>query len=239
MESTTKKNPHKGHRERVREKYIKNGLDAFHEHEVLEMLLFYCYPQRDTNEISHGMLDKFQSLSNLFETDVDVLMKTLNCSKNVAVLLNLVPALSKRYSQSRWEGSGKIVLDKLERAAKYAMDLFIGETVEHFYVINMDAKCRLINTVLISKGTINEVATYPRKIADEISRSRASRIILTHNHPGGTIKPSPGDNEATRKISNGLTFLDVDLIDHIIVTGDKYYSYALRSHGGFVKGYDI
>ena len=230
-----KANPHKGHRKRVRTRYREHGLDSFHEHEVLELLLYYCYPMRDTNEIAHKMLNTFGSLHNLFETDVEVLVDTLDCTENVAILLNLIPALANRYYRSRW--GEKIVLDKADVAGEYAMSLFVGLTLEHFYVLNLDAQRKLINASLISKGVLDESAVYPRKIAHDALNSNASCVILTHNHPGGTIRPSAEDDETTRRISEVLMPLGVKTVDHIIVAGDKYYSYASRDRSRFVIGY--
>jgi len=231
-----KSNPHKDHRKRVRARYREHGLDSFHEHEVLELLLYYCYPMRDTNEIAHKMLNTFGSLHNLFEADVEVLMDILDCTENVAVLLNLIPTLANRYYRSRW--GEKIILDKVELAAEYAMNLFVGATVEHFYVLHLDAQRKLINKSLISKGVLDEVAVYPRKITQETLNNNASCVILTHNHPGGTSRPSAEDNETTRKIAEMLTSLGVKTLDHIIVAGDKYFSYAMRDRSRFVRGYD-
>lgn len=232
-----KTNPHEHHRKRMKAKYRKQGIDCFHDHEVLELLLYYCYPRRDTNEIAHNMLNNFGSLHNLLESDVDTLMETLKCTENIAILLNLIPSLANRYYRSRW--GDKVLLNKVELAAEYAMSLFVGATVEHFYVINLDAKYNLINTSLISKGTINEAAAYPREIAKEILKNNATNAILTHNHPGGTIVPSAADNESTRVLSELLRQMHVNIIDHIIVSGDKYYSYATRDRRRFVKGYDM
>ena len=231
-----KENPHAHHRARVRQRYRQHGLDNFHEHEVLELLLYYCYPRQDTNEIAHRMLKKFGSLHNLFEADVDVLIDTLGCTENIAVLLNLIPQIANRYYKSRW--GNKIQLDKPEHAAEYAMGLFVGAKVESFYVISLDARRFVINASLISSGVVNEVAAYPRKIAQTALNNNASCIILTHNHPSGTSRPSPDDNETTRRISEMLSPMGIKTLDHIIVAGDKYFSYAMRDRSRFVAGYE-
>jgi len=230
-----KENPNAGHRSRMKARYLKNGIEDFHDHEVLEILLYYCYPQKNTNDIAHRMLKEFGSLHNLFEADVEILTKTLGCTENIAILLNLIPQLANRYFRSRW--SNKVVLDSMEVAAEFAMNLFVGNTVECFYVLCLDAQQKLIQTSRVSKGTLDETAVYPREVVREVIKHNAASVIVTHNHPGGTIRPSPADNEATRIISEGLNFIGVTLIDHIIVAGDKYFSYAARNHGRFVKGY--
>jgi DNA repair protein RadC len=219
-------NPHKNHRQRFRKRYRTQGLDGFAEHEVLELLLYYCYPRRDTNEIAHNMLKKFGSLHNLLEADVETLMTELNCSENIAVLLNLIPAISRRYFLSKW---GKdIILDDAETAGKYVTDLFVGKTEENFYVLCLDKQYKLINAVLISKGTPDESAAYPRSIFNAAFQNNATAVILTHNHPSGSFKPSRGDLDTTRRIVEGAEVIGIDIIDHIIVAGDTYYSFASR-----------
>jgi len=220
------KHNHGGHRNRMRTRYRREGIDHFAEHEVLELLLYYCYPQRNTNDIAHKMLEAFGSLHHLFEADVETLMERLGCTENIAVLLNLVPALANRYFQSKW--SKKVTFNNAKTAGAYAIDLFVGLTAERFYLISVDARNRLNSAVLISEGTTDEAAVYPREVAKAALDSKASAIILAHNHPGGTLKPSRGDLEVTRQLVNWLQVINIPILDHIIVAGDTYYSFAER-----------
>jgi len=228
-----KENPHAGHRERLRKKFIANGFENFAEHEVLEFLLFYCYPQRNTNDIAHRMIKKFGTLHNLFETDVETLMSTLEISENVAVLLNLIPKIAKKYFLGRW-GAGLIVDDE-KIAGEYLIDLFLGETTEKFYMLCLDMNYKLINAALVSEGTINETNVFPREIIAVALRNNASFVILSHNHPSGTLEPSRADNELTRRLVEISEPLSIQIIDHIVVSGDKYFSYAARRK--HVRGY--
>jgi DNA repair protein RadC len=228
-----KENPHAGHRERLRKKFIANGFENFADHEVLEFLLFYCYPQRNTNDIAHRMIKKFGSLHNLFETDVEILMSTLEISENVAVLLNLIPKVAKKYFLGRW-GAG-LVIDDEKIAGEYAIDLFLGETKEKLYMLCLDMNYKLINAALVSEGTIDETNVFPREIVAVALRNNASFVILSHNHPSGTLEPSRADNELTRRIVEISEPLSIKIIDHIVVAGDKYFSYAARRK--YVRGY--
>lgn len=228
-----KDNPHVNHRARMRTRYRTQGLDGFAEHEVLELLLYYCYPRCDTNEIAHRMLKKFGSLHNLFEADVETLQEALGCTEKIAVFLNLLPAVSNRYFRSKW-GAG-VILDDEKLAGAYVIDLFVGQTVEKFYVLCLDKKYRLINTALVSKGTLDEAALYPREVFNAALKNHAGAVILTHNHPGGSLRPSRSDLEATRRIVEAAGLIGVDIIDHIIVAGDAFYSFAARRQ--YVRGY--
>lgn len=226
-------NPNAGHRERLRKRFLLNGLDGFAEHEVLELLLFYCYPRCDTKPIAKKMLAQFGSLHNLFEADAQTLTATLNCTENVAVFLSLLSAASNRYLRSKW--GANIILDDEKTAGKFAIDLFVGQMVEKFYVLCLDKRFEMINASLVSKGTLDEAAVYPREVIRAAIQNNATAIILTHNHPGGSLRPSRADLEATRHIVEAAELINLDVIDHIIAVGDTYYSFAARKQ--HVKGY--
>ena len=231
--STHNHNPHEGHRERMRQRYRASGLDGFAEHEILELLLYYCYPRGDTNIRAHNMISEFGSLNNLLDADVETIMERLKCTEPIAVLLNLMPALANRYFRSKWNKN--VTINTANEAGAYALDLFVGNTKEHFYVLSLDSQRRLNNVSLVSLGTVDEAAVYAREIVRVIIQNNATCIILAHNHPGGTLHPSAADREVTRIIVEGLAFIGVKVLDHIIVAGDTYYSFAARNQ--FVAGY--
>jgi len=227
-------NVHEDHRKRVRQRFMQTGLDGFAYHEVLELLLYYCYPRRDTNEIAHRMINEYGTLHNLFEADPTDIMKRCNTTQNVAVLVALIPRVAKLYFQSKW-AQIKLPMDNAETVGQYAVSLFVGRTNEAFYVFCLDAGRRLNHVSLIAEGTLNETAVYPREIVGEALKHQAVSIILAHNHPGGTARPSPKDLESTSRIIEGLNFLAIRVIDHMVVAGGKYYSFATRDQ--FVEGY--
>ena len=221
------KNIHANHRQRMRKRYREQGLDGFHDHEVLEILLYYCYPRCDTNEIAHKILKEFKTLPNLFEANVDTIMARLGCTENIAVLLNLMPAIAKRYLNRKW--GDKIILCSPEAAGEYSINLFVGEHVECFYVLCLDTGRRINQICLISRGTVDEVSVFVRELVRKILEFHAASVILVHNHPGGTIKPSLDDNALTTRVRDALQLIDVSVTDHIIVADNKYFSYAQRN----------
>jgi len=224
---------HQGHRARVRERYKKEGLENFQPYEVLELLLFYAYPRQDTKAIAKKMLREFGSLHHLFEADIPTLTQRLNCSENIATLLTLIPALTNRYLRDKTDK--KTILKNAKAAGKYALSLFAGYTTEHFYVISLDAQNRVNNATETSEGTINESAVYPREVIAAAIQDNATAVILAHNHPGGTLKPSRADLEITRQLVHLFNNLNIPVLDHIIVAGDTYYSFAERRQ--HVDGY--
>jgi len=228
------KNIHANHRQRMRKRYREQGLDSFDDHEVLEVLLYYCYPRCDTNEIAHKILKEFKTLPNLFEANVDTIMARLNCTENIAVLLNLMPAIAKRYLNRKW--GDKITLKNPKATGEYSINLFVGEQVECFYVLCLDSGHRVNQTCLISRGTVDEVPVFVRELVRKVLEYQAAKVILVHNHPGGTIKPSLSDNALTTRIRDALQLIDVYVTDHIIVADNKYFSYAQRNSKQ-VRGY--
>ncbi len=206
---------HSGHRERLRERYIKEGLESFDDHQILELLLFYSISRKDTNEIAHRLLDEFGSLARVFEASPEELMKVKDVGMNSAVLLSCFTGLMRRYNQSAL--SKKPVLNTSYRAYRYAAELMKGRNYENFYVVCLNTACEVINAKKLAEGTLDQVAAYPRRVVEAALNSKAHSVILIHNHPEGTEEPSEADINLTRKINTALTSIDVELKDHIVV----------------------
>ncbi|HBC93395.1 MAG TPA: hypothetical protein DCZ10_11005 [Pelotomaculum sp.] len=215
---------HEGHRQRVKSRYLSEGLDSFEDHQVLELLLFYCIPMKDTNELAHKIIGAFGSLANIFEADPKDICKRCGVSENTAILLSIIPSLTRRYFMDKW--GEKPVLGSSAKAGEYAVSLFTGRTYEVFYVICLDSQNRVNYAVLVHEGTINETPVYPRIIVETVLRYQANSVILAHNHPGGSMRPSDADLQITKRIIAALEAISVHVADHIIVAGDRYFSFA-------------
>lgn len=214
---------HDGHRDRMKERYIKElSFDSFEEHQVLEMLLFYAVPRRDTNDLAHRMIDEFGSLAGLFDADPLDVAKRCGVSRSTAVLVTMLPDLMKRYLLSK--NGEKPVLGSVEQAGEHAASLFYGKDNENFYAICVNAQNKVIQQVKINEGTVCEVAVYPQKVAEAALRFKARSVILAHNHPGGSLTPSQEDIELTRSVEAALKAIGVKLNDHIIAAGGSFIS---------------
>ncbi len=218
---------HEGHRKRVKSRYLTEGLDAFEEHQVLEMLLFFCIPMKDTNELAHKMIREFGTLAGLFEADPRDICKRCGVSENTALLVSLVPSLARRYFKGKW--GDKPILNSSIKAGEYVMSLFTGRTYEAFFVICLDSQNRVNYAALLHEGTLNEVSVYPRLVVEMVLRHQSNSVILAHNHPGGSLNPSNDDMELTKKIKAALEPISVKVVDHIITAGDKYMSFKEKS----------
>ena len=227
-------NLHANRRQRVREKFVAHGLDGFHDHEVLELLLYYCYPRQDTNKIAHRMIREFGSIQNLFDASTEKIVERLGCTEKIAVLLSLMPAIAKRYQHGKY--SGKISLTQPQLAGEYAINLFIGSLVEEFYILCLDTSLRLNKAVKLSTGTIDEVQIFARELMRVVLDNNASHVILCHNHPGGITVPSPSDYRLTQSIAEILSVINVPVVDHIVIADDKYFSFSTKGYA-HVEGY--
>jgi DNA repair protein RadC len=218
------KKMHEGHREKLKQRFIKEGLNAFEDHQVLELLLFYTIPRRDTNEIAHRLLNKYGTLESLLDASPEDLMRNGGVTPNTAIFLSMIPQLARKYMLIK-QGK-KPVLDSSVKAGNYVISLFIGKTYEAFYVICLNSQNKVNYTALVHEGTINEAPVYPRLIVETALRHKASSVILAHNHPGGSLKPSNADIEVTRKICDALKTISINVIDHMICAGNAYFSFA-------------
>jgi DNA repair protein RadC len=222
---------HAGHRTRMRERYLKDGgLDSFAEHQVLELLLYYCIPRRDTNELAHKMISKFGNLYSLMDAHPKEIVKSCNVSENTAILISMIPKLAKRYFQSKWEKNTRLVSS--QTAGRYLMDLFAERNTEAFYLLCLDAQRRLNYAALVSEGTVDETAVYIRNMVQHALLHNAVCVVLSHNHPGGSVTASGSDIEATRQIIRTFELLEINVLDHIIVAGNSYFSFA--ENGGLL-----
>ena len=222
---------HSGHRARMRERYINgNGLDSFADHEALELLLFYCIPQKDTNGLAHQMLNEYGGLANLFDTHPLDIAKRCNVSENISVLVSMIPQLAKLYYQSKWEKNVRLVSSHL--AGEFLIDLFRGRNTEALYILCLDSQRKLINAAQVSEGTAEETPIYIRNIVQTALLYNSVSVVLSHNHPGGSLSASGADIEATREVKRAFDLLEIKVLDHIIVSGVKYFSFA--ENGGLL-----
>ena len=213
---------HKGHRQRLKTRFREEGLDNFTDTQVLELLLFYGIPQKDTNPIAHELIAHFGSLSQVLEAPVEELMKVPGIKENAAVLLKLVTEMGRYYLVSR--NQQFTILPTLEACAQYIAPRFFGRRVETVYVLCMDAKCKVLCCKELGEGSVNSAGISIRKIVELALGVNATSVVLAHNHPSGVAFPSDEDIQTTRRLAAALQTVDIYLADHIIVAEDDYVS---------------
>lgn len=218
-------NLHTGHRERLRKRFIEEGIDNFEEHQVLELLLFQAILRGDTNAIAHRLIQRFGSLSAVLEADPKDLTSVEGMGDKASAFLAMIPQITRRYYHDRVLRD-RPKLNNSEAVAEYLIPLMAGRPEEVFYVLCLDTQCKVVYPALLSEGTIKEAVVYPRQVVEVALRHRAASVIFAHNHPAGTSKPSPQDHHLTKLLVQALGPLDIKVLDHIIVASNQAYSFA-------------
>lgn len=213
---------HTGHRERLKQKFLKHGLDNFEPHEALELLLFWAIPRKDTNEIAHRLISKFGSITAVFDAPIKILGEVEGIGKSSAIFLKLMPQIARIYQEDKHMINKSI--PTLEECYDKMLSKFVGRTEEAVAVMLFDSKGKIVYDGIISKGSVNAVEIYSRKIIELLSAYSATSIIIAHNHPSGIALPSREDIRSTDKLKLIFDGMSVNFIDHIIVADGDFVS---------------
>ncbi len=215
-------NVHGGHRERVKQRFLhENGFDNFEEHQILELLLFYAIPRKDTNSLAHRMLEEFGDLYTLINSEPEAIAQRTGVSINTAILVSLTGKLHNRCSPVKLNAKR---LKNTEQVKKYFFDLMKDLTVERFYIVCLDENKRIIKLVKVAEGKNDSVELNINNVICNINQYRASYAVCAHNHPRGTQNFSIEDISTTMAIKQKLYEYGILLMDHILVCGDKAIS---------------
>lgn len=224
-------NPNKGHRQRVKERFLKEGnFDSFQGYEVLEMMLFYAYPMKDTKPIAKRLISLYGSLHNVLNTEPKQLVQEAGLTENVAILLAMFPQVMRKYTRSFYEKG--IVIDTLSKAVDLFSGLLKAQPFESFFLVSMDITKKVTAIDRINDGNAVEVSLCCDNILKKALLNKASFVIIGHNHPSGICEPSRNDYQITGTLHQGLEHLQIRLLDHIIICGDKNFSFAKNRYFG-------
>lgn len=228
-----KDNLHTGHRQRLKEKFLKaieqgNAEDVLLDHEFLELLLFFSIPRSDTNEIAHKLINEFGSIGTIFDAEISSLLEIDGFGEKSALLFKVVTTAAKRYINDINDiKSARLTPLNIN---KYIKNLFYGHTNEIAYILFLDSECVVRKIKRLSSGTVNATPFYPRDVIKMVVNERYPYIILAHNHPNGNAMPSASDMQMTKMIDMALSFIEVRLVDHVIVSGEKVTSLSQKFH---------
>ena len=214
---------HDGHRERMRQRFFRSGLDSFNEIEALEMLLFYAVPRRDTNVLAHELLARFGSLDEVFAATEQELSEVPGVGSTAAALIMLVPQLTRLSEVKRAERRTSV--NTLRDVVDYLLPRFRYERDECVIVLCLNGQRQIVHTELMARGAVDAVPFDVRRIVEVALKRKAVYVVLAHNHPAGPADPSEEDDAATLQISRALSAVNITLFDHIITAGDSYMSY--------------
>ncbi|MDR3263438.1 MAG: hypothetical protein LBT30_03930 [Clostridiales bacterium] len=218
-----RKNIHEDHRARLRKQFLEGGADNCSEHQILEFFLFPFIPRKDTNVLAHELIDRFGSLSKVFDADYYQLKKVKNMTDTAAANIALHNKICDRINFDKIKNSD--CLDTTGAVYRYVKSFMSNFTVEHSYLLCLNNNFKLIRRVLLQKGIVNQTNIYLRQIAEIALQCGATNIVVIHNHPSGNVKPSISDIEISREMLAVFPSLEINLLDHIIVGGGEYYSF--------------
>ena len=224
-------NPHKGHRENVRRRYIVGGLEVFAPHEILELLLYYAIPQKDTNPIAHRLLDAYGSLARVISAPVSELQTIEGVGERTAILLSLTFQINRSIRLDALQSRG-VNCDFPETVGEYLKELFSGAERETVYELCFNRRGDLVMKHCMANGSIASVSTDISSLIKNALLNRAERVVIAHNHPGGDAQPSQDDYAATRRIQSAFSAVHIRLEDHIIVSDGDCFSFR---QSGFLK----
>lgn len=217
-------NIHEGHRKRMKERFMKSGLDDFAPHNILELLLFYSIPRGDTNPIAHRLIDAFGSLSGVFDATPEELMKVSGVGESTAILISMIPQMARKYLEDKADAVN--VVGGCGDIGAYLLPKFVGRTNEALMMVSIDNKNKVISCSVVAEGTVDSAKVSRRKVMEEAMKVKATRVILAHNHPRGVAVPSAEDVAMTREIGRLFAQVGIELVDHIIIADDDYVSMA-------------
>lgn len=216
---------HEGHRERMRKEIINNGISEHTPpHKILEFLLFYCISRKDTNPIAHKLIEKFGSLSGVLDADLDAIASVEGMNERSALLLKSIVPIARIYISEKT--NEKPNFKNIDEIGNYALEKYIGVTVERAALISLSGKCKLLGFDFLAEGDISSVGLSFREVIARLIEHDASAAVLVHNHPSGFALPSEKDGIITESLAGALKNVGVYLVDHIVLGSGDFVSMA-------------
>jgi DNA repair protein RadC len=213
-----------GHRKRLRERFLKSGLDGFHDYEIVELLLTLGLPYKDLKPQAKEALRRFGTLRGVLEASGDELAEITGLGRYGAFGFKLVQAVAQEYLK------GKVLekpqFNSSEEIFQYFRQSMRGLQKEVINAVFMNPHNEILDIADVSKGTVDSSYVYPREVIEGAIRSKAVSLVIVHNHPSGNPEPSQSDRALTREIVFAAGMLQMRLLDHLIIGDDRYYSFA-------------
>lgn len=213
---------HTGHRQRMKEEFLRTGAAGLEDHRLLELILFYAIPQGDVNPLAHRLVEEFGSLAGVFHATYDQLLQVPGVGKNTAALLQLIPAAAARCMKQNASFDGQIV--SLWQLQELLEPYFFGQRDELAYLVCLDGKSKLLAVRKLGQGVVDTVQIATRKVLEAALACNASQVVLAHNHVSGVACPSQADVDTTLHLKHLLVQADITLLDHLVFAGGDMVS---------------
>jgi DNA repair protein RadC len=214
----------KGHRSRVKERFLKEGPERFTDEDLLELLLILNIPYRDTRKLARELLNHYKTLDKVLDAPLEELSTFKGLKEKSALPLKVVKEVARRYLKAKAEKSEYLRSPKeVYEYLRYEMQNLKREVLK---IVLLDAKSKILAIETLFEGTVTESAVYPREIFVKAFEKNAASLILVHNHPSGETTPSKEDIRLTKNMILAGRLLQCKVIDHIIVGKEGYFSMA-------------
>ena len=214
-----------GHRQRLRDKFLAQGIDAFTDAEIIELLLTFGTPRSDCKEAARELLARFGSLPAVLDAAPVQLQQVKGVGPKNIFALHFIQGVARRYLRQRVVG--KEYVRSSREVADYLIHSMRGLQHEVLTVVFLDAAHAVLDAAVVAEGTVTVNTIYPRELVKAALARNASALVIAHNHPSGSLTPSRQDSELTRSLYLVCSFMHLDLLDHLIIgAGDQVYSFA-------------
>ncbi len=225
MAATFKKDHREGHRQRLRQKFLDNGLNQLTDAEVLELLLSFGTPRRDCKETARSMLKKFGTIRQVFEASKEELAQIPGAGSSNIVAIKFIHAVSGKFLKQRL--TGRSYLQSSREIFEYLRFEMENLEKEVFKIIFLDDSNAILGIENVSEGTVNEALANPREIIKRSLETNATGLILVHNHPSGNVQPSTGDMRFTRRLVHLAYMTGMLVCDHLIIgKNGEFFSFS-------------
>lgn len=214
-----------GHRQRIREKFLKSGGSAFADYELLEAYLTIAIPRRDVKPLAKLLIAKFGSFAEVISAPTEELIEVEGVGENTVFALKMVKEAAMRMSWEVLKNADAPVIANMDALIDYCRMSMAYQEVEEFRLIYLNAKNMVVEEETQQRGTINHVSIHPREVVRAALDKKACAVIMVHNHPTGDTTPSKADIEVTKKVKEALNSMNIELHDHVIVSKFGYYSF--------------
>lgn len=213
-----------GHRQRLRDKFLSAGLKGFHDYEVIELLLTLGTPRKDCKEAAKAAMKYFRSFQGVIEASTEELCRIDGIGSRNLIGIRLVKAVADRYMARKLENQNP--LNNSRDLFDFLYHSMRDKQREHFRVIYLDAKNRVITTETLFKGTLTASSVYPREVVRSALKHQAAALIFAHNHPSGDPQPSPDDIAVTRQLVFACRVMAITVHEHLVIGNNRYFSFA-------------
>lgn len=214
-----------GHKLRLRNRFVNEGMENFEPHEVLEIMLYRSFPYKDTNALAHRLIESFGSLAAVVEAPYTELETVEGMGRHSAITLSMWREFFRYYERSKKVKRNEVCPP--EKLPELAAALLKNSVSEEMYVLCLDVKSRLLGTVKISQNSPTFVSATVREIIERSFRFNSAAIAVFHSHPTGLPDPSPEDARFTANLLSSCRHMGIGLVDHIIVAEDALFSFRL------------